>query len=141
MSVRRKILLYGLSSQKEISQNAAEKMLYKKGFVLNERNANCLFPHNKNESLKHWVTKAIIFHILRKKGRNVGTEIEVGNAIADVFDSDNRIAYEIENNFSKTRRERKIRNLSGAKDVFVIDLRSVPNDIDAAKKYLEEIVV
>ena len=120
MSVRRKILLYGLSSQKEISQNAAEKMLYKKGFVLNERNKNCLFPHNKHESLKHWVTKAIVFHILRKKGRTLGSEVEVRNAIADVFDSDNRIAYEIENNCFKLKMERKVRNLAEAKDVFII---------------------
>jgi hypothetical protein len=133
--------LYGLSSQKKISQNNAEKMLYKKGFVLNERNANCLFPHNKKESLKHWVTKTIVFHILRSRGRNVGTEVEVGNAIADVFDSDNKIAYEIENNFSKSNIERKIHNLTGTRDIFVINLKHVPNDIFAAKKYLEGIVV
>lgn len=141
MSTRKKILLYGVSSQRKFSQDIAEKLLCKKGFVLNERNANCLFPHNKNESLKHWVTKAIVFHILRSRKRNVGTEVEVGNGIADVFDSDNKIAYEIENSFSEARTKRKIHNLSGAKDVFVIDLRSVPDGIDAAKKYLEEIVV
>lgn len=141
MSARRKIVLYGLSSQKRISQTSAEKILCKKGFVLNDKNVNCLFPHNKNESLKHWITKAIVFQILRNRERNVGSEIEVGNGIADVFDSDNRIAYEIENNFSRSKMKEKISNLTGAKDVFIINLRHVPDDINAAKKYLERIVV
>jgi hypothetical protein len=141
MSARKKILLYGLSSQHKFSQNIAEKVLYEKGFVLNERNKNCLFPHNKKETLKHWITKAIIFQILRNKGRNVGTEVEVGNGIVDVFDSDNRIAYEIENNFSKSKIQKKIHNLTGTKDVFFINLNRIPNEINVAKKYLERIVV
>jgi hypothetical protein len=141
MSARRKILMYGLSSQKLISQCVAEELLQKKGFVLNERNSCCLFPHNKRETLKHWIVKAIVFKILLNKGRNVGTEIEVGNGIVDVFDSDNKIAYEIENNSSKPKIEERIHDLSGAKDVFIINLRHVPNDVNDAKKYLERIVV
>jgi len=141
MSARRKILSYGLSSQRKISQITAAKLLRKKGFVMNERNSKCLFPHSRKESLKHWIVKAIIFKILLNKGRNVGSEIEVGNGIADVFDSDYKIAYEIENNVSKFKREDRIRNLSDINDIFIINLKRVSNEINAAKKYLEKIVV
>ena len=141
MSARKKILLYGLQSQKKISQAAAERLLRKKGFVLNEKNLNCLFPHNKKESLKHWITKALVFKILSNKGRNVGSEVEVGNGIADVFDADNTIAYEIESNFSKNKNQEKIHILSTAKDIFFIDLKKIPDDIFSAKKYLEKIIV
>lgn len=141
MSARQKILRYGLSSQKKFSQSLAQKILYKKGFVMNERNSKCLFPHNKKESMKHWITKAIVFKILFDKRRNVGSEIEVGNGIADIFDADTKIVYEIENNSSKRKVENKIFNFSEASDVFIINPKEIPNDINSAKKYLERIVV
>jgi hypothetical protein len=139
MSARRKILMYGLSSQKVMSQISATKLLRKKGFVMNERNSKCLFPHNRKESLKHWAVKAIVFKILLDRGRDVGSEIEVGNGIVDIFDSDNKIAYEIENDVSGFKRKRYLN--FAANDVFVINLKKVPDDIEVAKKYLERIVV
>ncbi len=108
---------------------------------MSERNSKCLFPHNRKESLKHWTVKAIVFKILLDRGRNVGSEIEVGNGIADVFDSDNKIAYEIENDVSRFKREGRNLNLFAANDVFVINLKKVPDEMDAAKKYLERIVI
>jgi len=141
MNARRKILLYGLQSQKNFSKINAEKILQRKGFVLNDINSNCLYPHSRGESLKHWITKAIIFKILRERKRTVGTEVEVGNGIADVFDEDNKIIYEIEKSFSKVRRQEKMRNFYEANDVFFIDLGKVPDRINEAKKYLDEIVV
>jgi hypothetical protein len=139
MSARRKILTYGLSSQKGMSQIFAAKLLSKRGFVMNERNSKCLFPHSSKESLKHWIVKAIIFKILLDRGMNVGSEIEVGNRIVDVFDSDNKIAYEIENDVSGFKRRRYLN--FAANDVFVINLKKVPDDIELAKKYLQRIVV
>lgn len=139
MSARRKILTYGLSSQKGMSQISAANLLNKRGFVMNERNSKCLFPHNRKESLRHWTVKAIIFKILLNRGRNVGSEIEVGNGIADVFDSDNKIAYEIENDVSRFKRKRYLN--FAVNDVFVINLKKVPDEIEMAKKYLERIVV
>lgn len=141
MSARNKILIYGLQSQKNISRIRAQRILQRKGYVMNERNANCLFSHNANESLKHWTTKAIIFKILRERKRNVGTEVEVGNGIVDVFDEDNKIAYEIESEISKRKAREKMRNMQEANDVFFINLKKVPDEINAARKYLERIVV
>lgn len=141
MSARKKALLYGVASQRKFSQNIAEKILKKKGYVMNEKNSLCLYPHNRKESLKHWITKAVVFKILFDKRRDVGSEIEVGNGITDIFDSDTKIAYEIENNFSRIKSESKWENLTMIADLIVIDLKKVPNEIYAMNKHLEKLVV
>ena len=62
---RTKVEKFGLQSQKFISQIKAREILRENGMVVNEKNKNCLFTHNKNESLKHFIVKAILFKILR----------------------------------------------------------------------------
>jgi hypothetical protein len=138
---RKKVEKFGLQSQKLISQIKAREILRKNGIVVNEKNKNCLFTHNKKESLKHFVVKAILFKILREKGRNVGSEIEIENGIVDLIDLDNLIAYEIENGINKKRIEEKLKNYKVVKDVFFIDCKKVPNDLEKAENYLRKIVV
>jgi hypothetical protein len=138
---RKKVEKFGLQSQKLISQIKAKEILRKNGIVVNEKNKNCLFTHNKKESLKHFVVKAILFKILREKGRNVGSEIEIENGIVDLIDLDNLIAYEIENGISKRRIEEKLKNYKVVKDVFFINCKKVPNDLEKAENYLRKIVV
>jgi hypothetical protein len=138
---RKKVEKFGLQSQKLISQIKARKILRENGIVANEKNKNCLFTHNKNESLKHFIIKAILFKILREKGRNVGSEIEIENGIVDLIDLDNLIAYEIENGTNKKKIEEKLKNYKAVKDVFFIDCKKVPNDLEKAEKYLRKIVV
>jgi len=139
MGTREKVTMYGLKSQKYISFLQAEKLLASKGFVLNKKNENCLFLHNKKESMKHFIVKAIIFKILRERGRKVGSEIEFENGIVDLLDVDNLIIYEIENN--RTKAKEKVKRLKSVTDVFVIDLKKVPNNLKEAEKYLREKVV
>jgi hypothetical protein len=138
---RTKVEKFGLQSQKLISQIKARKILRENGIVVNEKNKNCLFTHNKNESLKHFVVKAILFKILREKGRNVGSEIEIEDGIVDLIDLDNLIAYEIENGINKKRIEEKLKNYKVVKDVFFVDCRKVPNDLEKAENYLRKIVI
>jgi hypothetical protein len=138
---RTKVEKFGLQSQKLISQIKAREILRENGIVVNEKNKNCLFTHNKNESLKHFIVKAILFKILREKGRNVGSEIEIKNGIVDLIDLDNLIAYEIENEINKKRINEKLKNYKVVKDVFFIDCKKVPNDLKRAEKYLRKIVV
>jgi len=139
MGTREKVTMYGLKSQKYISFLQAEKLLASKGFVLNKKNENCLFLHNKKESMKHFIVKAIIFKILRGRGRKVGSEIEFENGIVDLLDVDNLIIYEIENN--RTKAKEKIKRLKSIRDIFVIDLKEVPDSLKEAEKYLREKVV
>lgn len=136
MGAREKVIMYGLKSQKYISFLQAEKLLASKGFVLNKKNENCLFLHNKKESMKHFIVKAIIFKILRERGRKVGTEIEFNNGIVDLIDVDNLIIYEIENNVSKAKE--KVKRLKNMRDIFVIDLKKVPDSLKEAERYLRQ---
>jgi hypothetical protein len=140
-NVRERVRKYGLRSQKNISFLQAEKLLASKGFVLTEKNKNCLFTNSGNESIKHWIVKAMIFKILRERGRTVGTEIETKNGIVDVIDVDNLIVYEIEKNLTEKKKREKVNQLKGVKDVFIIDLKKVPNDFEKAERYLKEKIV
>jgi len=140
-SVRERVRKYGLRSQKNISFLQAEKLLASRGIVLNEKNKNCLFMNSGNESMKHWVIKAMISKILRDRKRVVGTEIETKNGIVDVVDANNLIVYEIEKNLTEKKKNEKLRRLKGMKDVFIIDLKKVPNDFEKAERYLREKIV
>lgn len=139
MGTRERVRRYGLKSQKYIRFLRAEKLLASKGIVLNEKNRNCLFIYNANEGMKHFIVKAIIFKILRERGRNVGTEIEVMDGIVDLIDVNNLIAYEIESNVNKAKE--KVGRLQSVKDVFIIDLKKVPDSLKEAERYLRQKIV
>jgi len=139
--VREKVRKYGLVSQRKLASFRAEELLKESGFVLTDKNKNCLFVNSGKETMKHWLTKAMIFKILRNNGRTVGTEIETNNGIADLIDVGNKIVYEIESRITKKKVEEKLKQFATANDIFIIDLRKVPNDIDKAEKYLREKIV
>jgi hypothetical protein len=116
-------------------------MLKENGFVLPEKNKNCLFTNAGSETMKHWIVKAIIFKHLRNMGRQVGTEVEVNGGIVDVLDIDNMIAYEVENNLTREKVKAKMFSLSGLKDVFFIDILEVPDDVQEAGYYIKDKLV
>lgn len=136
-----RIRKYGIVSQRYISFLQAEKLLRTNGVVLNETNKNCLFIHNNHESVKHWTVKSIVFKLLRELGRTVGTELEIRGGIVDVVDVDNFIGYEIESNISEKSALQRSKRLWRLRDVIFIDLRKVPDSIEAAEKYLKHILV
>lgn len=138
--VRSRVKKYGLSSQRGVSYLQAEKELKENGFVLGKNDRNCVFSSNGKETLKHFISKAIIFKILRDRGRETATEVETKNAIVDVLDIDNRIAYEVENGFD----EEDIIGLishSELRDVFLIDLKEIPNDVYEAEEFFKQILI
>jgi len=139
--VRQKVRKYGLASQRKIPSFKAEELLKENGFVITDKNKNCLFVNGGKETMKHWLVKAMIFKILRERGRNVGTEIEMKEGIADVIDIDNKIVYEIESEPTKKKIKEKLKLFNGADDVFILDLKKFPNDIIEAEKYLKEKIV
>lgn len=136
---RQRVRKYGLQSQKFITEQKAEQLLKSKGFVLTDRYKNCLFTNGGKEGIKHWVVKAIIFKILRDMGRVVGSEVEVNGGIVDVIDLDNMIVYEVD---KKIRQHFYLTGTpEGIKDVFIIMLDEVPDNINEAEKYLRDKVV
>ena len=139
-NVRDRVKNYGLQSQRGVVSSQAEKMLKQNGFVVNKNNKNCLFGSSGKESMKHFVTKAIIFKILRDRGRDAATEVETKSAIVDVLDIDNRIAYEVENGFD----EEDIIGLishSELRDIFLIDIKEIPDSIYDAEEFLKQIII
>ncbi len=138
---RDRVRKYGLVSQRYVSFLRAERLLRVKGMVINEVNKNCLFMYNNRESTKHWVIKALLFKLLRERGRTVGTEVEIKGAIVDVLDVDNLIGYEIESNFNSKAVDCKLKRLWKLHDVFFIDVKKVPDNVLEAEKYLEKFVV
>ena len=139
--VRERVRRYGLRSQRRVPFFKSRQMLEEDGFVLPESSKNCLFANGGSESMKHWVVKSIIFKVLRGMGRRVGTEVEVSGGIVDVLDTDNMIAYEVENNFTRKKLNAKLTSISGLRDVFFIDILEVPDDITEAESYIKEKVV
>lgn len=139
--VRKKVLRYGLSSQKSLPEFKARELLAENGMVLTERNKNCLFMHNNKESIKHWIVKCIVFKILRERERVVGTEIEVDGGIVDVIDVNNFIGYEIESKLNRRKIKEKLEQFDCLKDVFLIDISKLPNDIKNIEEYLKRKIV
>jgi prophage antirepressor-like protein len=139
--VRERVRRYGLRSQKGIDFQKSSRLLKENGFAISDRSKNCLFTNNGSETMKHWIVKAMIFKELRKRGRQVGTEVEVSGGIVDVLDLDNMIAYEVENNLTRNKLRSKVSSISGLKDVFFIDILEVPDDIGEAEYYIREKVV
>lgn len=139
--VAQRVKKYGLRSQNKVPYYRSREMLRENGFVLPDRNKNCLFANGGSETMKHWLVKAIIFKSLREAGRRVGTEVEVNGGIVDVLDADNMIAYEVENNLTRKKLSAKLSSLSGLRDVFFIDILEVPDDMLEAEEYIRERVV
>ena len=137
MSVRNRVRRYGLKSQRLISQLKALKLLKSLGYVLNEQNKNCLYL--TKESMKHWLIKSAIFKILRDRGMVVGTEIEVNGGIVDVIDVGNLIVYEVEN--GSRRKKKKLEQFKDFKDVFIIDLKTLPDNLKEIEMALKEKIV
>ena len=95
-----------------------------------------------NEALDHWITKALVFRLLRKMKHDVVTEFEItGMGIGDVFDLTTSVQYEIETNSQpkhiKNKAEQYIRI---GVEVIVIPLKNLPIDIKEREKTLKEYV-
>ncbi|MEM5802104.1 MAG: hypothetical protein QXQ18_01825 [Candidatus Aenigmatarchaeota archaeon] len=105
------------------------------------KHVNCLYLNNGKESLKHFVVKAILFKILREKGKKVATEVDVDRDVVDLVDLDNLIAYEIERKPTREKIEKRLKELNFVKDIFFIDLKFLPNDIKTLEFLLKKMVV
>ena len=100
-----------------------------------------MFLHNSHESMQHFIVKAMIFKILRKMGRSVGTEIETKGGIADVIDLDNLIVYEVETNLNKNKIKEKLNQFKEFRDLFLIDVRKLPKNLKQLENKLKNFVV
>ena len=74
-----------------------DKREYKqRGILYLPEHVNTLKMHTK-ETADHWVTKALVFRLLRNMKHDVVTEFEItGMGVGDMFDLTTSTQYEIE---------------------------------------------
>lgn len=120
------------------------RSLEEQGFDLREKNK--VLPSGR-ESVKHFVVKALIGRILHERGYGFVTEapISINGSVlyVDVFDYSNGIAYEVQSVVHEKIKEAKkeLLDSEAIKDVIIIDLDQVSNDIFIAYRQLQKLVV
>ena len=103
---------------------------------------NTLKMHTR-ESLDHWLTKALLFRILRRMKHDVITEFEItGMGIGDLFDLTTSVQYEIETtSYSKFIERRRRDYERDGVEVIVIPLAGLPGDVKEREKELRNWVI
>jgi hypothetical protein len=94
------------------------------------------------DGYKHFMVKAAIGYILRKKGHGFATELEFPNGrIADVVDLETFLIYEAESDKTRLQESRKLGNFwdyGPVADVIVLDPQELPDSLGELKTVLEE---
>ena len=95
-----------------------------------------------SESLDHWITKALVFKLLRKLKHDVVTEFEItGMGIGDVFDLTTSVQYEIETVSHPKSVKRKAEQYTRVGvEVIVIPIARLPKDNREREKALKEYI-
>ena len=116
------------------------ELFYLKGGKMNWNKINKLRTHNKNETKKHFMVKAMTFKLLVDKGYYVYSECEVVNPktrekrVADIFaenprkKKERKICVEVETKPSKLK-NKKLMNFYEDDILYIIDTREISNDI------------
>lgn len=89
------------------------------------------------EGMKHFLIKSMVFKLLRDRGKTVCCEAETSNGIADIINLNDRIVYELESEPSPSRVKKKIEQFPEFEDVFILNLREIPDRLEAAEQYLK----
>ena len=116
-----------------------DKRGYKqRGMIYQPGDLNRLKMH-VNETLDHWITKAILFRLLRKMKHDVITEFEItGLGVGDLFDLTTSVQYEIETtSYSKFLQRRKEDYARDGVEVIVIPMARLPEDVRGRERELE----
>jgi len=109
---------------------------------LKPQRINTLTSWNWNETTEHFITKAMVYKILRERDKNVFTEVRILNGIVDVFNLDDQIIYEIETEKKESTRKQKLDQFKSylIKDVVFIYLKDLPKKWEERYKYLQKIL-
>lgn len=120
-----------------------DKRGYKqRGIIYLPEHVNTLMLH-PNETLDHWITKALVFRLLRKLKHDVVSEFEItGMGIGDILDLTTSVQYEIETNSQpKHIRNKAEQYIRIGVEVIVIPLKKLPKDIKEREKELKRWVI
>jgi len=113
-----------------------------RGILYLPEHVNTLKMH-VNETLDHWLTKAIVFRLLRRMKHDVVSEFEItGMGVGDILDLTNSIQYEIETtSYPKYIHDRAKQYIRLGVDLIVIPLKKLPKNIKDREKALEDWVI
>ena len=91
------------------------------------------------ESLEHWTTKSMVFHILRKMNHTVLSEFTIpGVGQGDILDLTTNVQYEIETVNNRNYHARRVEHYKRAGvDVVVIPTKGLPQDIKQRYKAIQ----
>jgi hypothetical protein len=98
----------------------------------------------RNDSFKHWIVKSVLVFELEKLGHEVELELYLpGVGYCDVVDQTASIQYEIDGKRESTYRNAKAQKYlrPGIKDVIVIPIHKLSNDIDEIRSYVRSFIV
>ena len=99
------------------------------------------------DKFKHFITKSIIYYILRKNKHEVRTEVLIGSYQADIIDATTGLIYEVETNLNdnvKKMKKRKYLKIDTAvgqfidvslEDIVFFDIAEMPDNIIELKKW------
>jgi hypothetical protein len=94
------------------------------------------------ESRKHFMVKACLFHLLRTMKHDVVTEFDLPNGVGDLLDVTTSTHYELEFQFKKHHRERKIAQYKRPGfEIIVINCDKLPTKYNALARELKEFIV
>ena len=112
-----------------------------RGMIYQTHDINKLKMHTL-ESLDHWITKALLFRILRRMKHDVITEFEItGMGVGDVFDLTTGVQYEVERvSYSKFLERRRGDYKRVGVEVIVVPLAGLPEDVKEREKVLGEYI-
>ena len=113
-----------------------------RGILYLPEHVNTLKMH-VNETLEHWIIKAMVFRLLRKMKHEVVTEFEItGMGVGDIFDLTASVQYEIETtSYPKYIHDRAKQYIRIGVDVIVIPIGKLPENIKEREKALKEYVL
>ena len=116
----------------------------KYGVGFSWKRVNCISPHFTKETLKHLSAKCAISIVLLEKGYTFFTEVPTDKGIIDVYDFTNKNIYEMESKLTESKKQEKINQLFNDEymnDIFVFDLRKLPDDLKGMADYFMEKVI
>ena len=99
---------------------------------------NCLRCHNRNETDKHFVCKAMCVKALRDAGHTIFTEFKFpNNAVADVYDATLHVVVEFETLYDKKKAAIKFFQFKNyVNEVYVFDIAEMQEHYSQIKKQI-----
>ena len=125
-----------------MSRRIIDKRDYnQRGILYLPEHVNTLKMHTK-ETIDHWITKALVFRLLRNMKHDVVTEFEItGMGVGDLFDLTSSVQYEIETtSYPKYIRDRAKQYIRIGVDVIVIPIKNLPENNKDREKALKEYI-